>query len=185
MKTIKTDLEGVLLIEPTVFGDHRGWFMETYNEEKYKRLGISLSFVQDNHSFSATKGTLRGLHFQLEPKAQTKLIRCTKGSIFDVVVDIRKESPTYGKWFGIELSEENKKQLLISKGFAHGYTTLTENVEVQYKVDELYSPEHERGIAWNDPSIGINWPMNFKPILSEKDDEAPMLYEVESDFLLG
>jgi len=182
MNIRKTDLEGVMIIEPLVFGDHRGWFMETYSEKAFKELGIDLTFVQDNHSFSATKGTLRGLHFQLEPKAQTKLIRCTKGAIFDVVVDIRKKSPTYGIWFGTELSAENKKQLLISKGFAHGFMTLTEDVEVQYKVDELYSSEHERCIAWDDPVIGIKWPLSIEPVLSEKDERAHLLLDVENNF---
>ena len=136
MKLIETILDGVKVIEPAVFGDHRGWFMETYSYSKFKEAGIELNFVQDNQSFSATKGTLRGLHYQLNPKAQTKLVRCTRGAIFDVAVDIRKGSPTFGKWFGIELTAENKKQLLIPKGFAHGFMTLTEDVEVQYKVDE-------------------------------------------------
>lgn len=185
MKIIETNLEGVLIVEPTIFGDHRGWFMETYNKEKIKQLaGTSLAFLQDNQSFSATKGTLRGLHFQLEPKAQAKLIRCTKGSIYDVVVDIRKGSLTYSRWFGINLSAENKKQLLIPKGFAHGFMTLTENVEVQYKVDELYVPEYERGIAWNDPAIGIEWPISIKPILSKKDEKASLLSDVENNFVL-
>ena len=136
MKLIDTILDGVKVIEPTVFGDHRGWFMETYSYSKFIEAGIDLNFVQDNQSFSATKGTLRGLHYQLNPKAQTKLVRCTRGAIFDVAVDIRKGSPNYGKWFGIELTAENKKQLLVPKGFAHGFMTLTEDVEVQYKVDE-------------------------------------------------
>ena len=143
MKITKTKLNGVMLIEPKIFGDHRGWFTETYNEENFKKAGIDTVFIQDNHSFSATKGTLRGLHYQKDPKAQTKLVRCTKGSIFDVAIDIRKESPTYGEWYGVELSEENKKQLLVPKGFAHGFMTLTDDVEVQYKVDELYSPEND------------------------------------------
>ena len=139
------------------------------------KAGIEVKFVQDNQSFSASKGTLRGLHYQLNPKAQTKLVRCTKGSIFDVAVDIRKGSPTYGKWFGIELSAENKKQLLVPKGFAHAFMTLTDDVEVQYKVDEIYSPENDRGIIWNDPAIGIEWPIDITPILSEKDEKAPLL----------
>ncbi|WP_369901761.1 dTDP-4-dehydrorhamnose 3,5-epimerase [Bacillus manliponensis] len=182
MKIIDTELLGVKVIEPTVFGDHRGWFMETYNDVKLKEAGIDLNFVQDNQSFSATKGTLRGLHYQLSPKAQTKLVRCTRGSIFDVAVDIRKGSPTYGQWFGIELSAENKKQLLVPKGFAHGFMTLTDDVEVQYKVDELYAPECDRGIIWNDEAIGIKWPMDIKPVLSEKDEKAPLLADAENNF---
>jgi dTDP-4-dehydrorhamnose 3,5-epimerase len=185
MKVTKTKLDGVVILEPTVFGDHRGWFMETYNESVFLEAGINVKFVQDNHSFSANKGTLRGLHFQLNPKAQTKLVRCTKGTIFDVAIDIRKGSPTFGDWFGVELTAENKKQLLIPKGFAHGFMTLTENVEVQYKVDELYVPECDRGIIWNDPAIDIKWPINIKPILSEKDKKAPLLEETENNFTYG
>jgi dTDP-4-dehydrorhamnose 3,5-epimerase len=183
MKITETSLEGVLVIEPQLFGDHRGWFTETYNRDKFNNAGIKIDFVQDNHSFSGAKGTLRGLHYQLDPKAQTKLVRCTKGSIYDVAVDIRKSSPTYRQWFGIELNAENKKHLLVPKGFAHGFMTLTEDVEVQYKVDELYSPEHDRGIIWNDPSIGIEWPINIEPILSEKDEKAPKLEEADNNFV--
>ncbi|WP_144461936.1 dTDP-4-dehydrorhamnose 3,5-epimerase [Siminovitchia fortis] len=185
MKITKTNLEGVLIIEPAMFGDHRGWFMETYNEGKFIQAGLDLKFVQDNHSFSAVKGTLRGLHYQLSPKAQTKLVRCTRGAIFDVAVDIRKNSPTFGKWLGLELTAENKKQLLIPKGFAHGFITLTENVEVQYKVDELYAPECDRGIIWNDPTIEINWPIDISPILSEKDKKAPLLNDADNNFVYG
>ncbi|WP_148359270.1 dTDP-4-dehydrorhamnose 3,5-epimerase [Peribacillus simplex] len=181
----ETSLEGLIIVEPLVFGDHRGWFMENYSEEKFKEEGIELTFIQDNHSFSATKGTLRGLHYQLEPKAQTKLVRCTKGCIFDVAVDIRKGSSTYGEWFGIELSAENKKQLLVPKGFAHGFMTLTDEVEVQYKVDQLYSPEHDRGIIWNDPEIGIVWPIDITPVLSAKDETAPLLKDSENNFVSG
>lgn len=185
MKISKTRLNEVLVIEPQVFGDHRGWFTETYNDEAFKNAGINITFIQDNHSFSATKGTLRGLHYQKNPKAQTKLVRCTKGSIFDVAVDIRKGSPTYGEWFGIELTAENKKQLLVPKGFAHGFMTLTNDVEVQYKVDELYSPENDRGIIWNDSEIGIEWPpMDIKPVLSEKDENAPLLSEADHNFTI-
>lgn len=182
MKFTETTLEGVWVVEPQVFGDHRGWFMETYSESKFNDQGISLNFVQDNQSFSATKGTLRGLHYQLNPKAQSKLVRCTKGSIFDVAVDIRKGSPNYGNWFGLELSAENKKQLLIPKGFAHGFMTLTENVEVQYKCDELYAPDCDGGILWNDPSIGIKWPIDVVPVLSAKDEIAPLLKDANLNF---
>ncbi|PGM56737.1 dTDP-4-dehydrorhamnose 3,5-epimerase [Bacillus sp. AFS053548] len=182
MKITETFIKGIVVIEPTVFGDHRGWFMETYNDSKMKDFGMDLNFVQDNQSFSASKGTLRGLHYQLPPKAQTKLVRCTRGSIFDVAVDIRKGSPTYGKWFGIELSAENKKQLFIPKGFAHGFMTLTDDAEVQYKVDELYSPECDRGILWNDPVIQVQWPINISPLLSAKDKNAPLLKDAENNF---
>ncbi|GGM31859.1 dTDP-4-dehydrorhamnose 3,5-epimerase [Paraliobacillus quinghaiensis] len=185
MKVIETSLEGVLIIEPKVFGDHRGWFMETYSDVKFSESGIELNFVQDNHSFSAAKGTLRGLHYQLNPKAQTKLVRCTQGAIFDVAVDIRKNSPSFGEWFGIELSVENKKQLLVPKGFAHAFITLTDNVEVQYKVDEIYSSENDRSILWNDPEISIKWPKDIIPILSEKDENAPQLKDAENNFYYG
>ncbi|WP_102348326.1 dTDP-4-dehydrorhamnose 3,5-epimerase [Bacillus sp. Marseille-P3661] len=185
MKFFETNLNGVIIVEPTVFGDNRGWFMESYSEAKFSETGMNLRFVQDNQSFSATKGTLRGLHYQLNPRAQTKLVRCTKGAIYDVAVDIRKGSSTFGDWFGIELTADNKKQLLIPKGFAHGFMTLTEDVEVQYKVDELYAPECDRGIIWNDPSIRIEWPMDVKPILSAKDEKAPLLKDAENNFIYG
>ncbi|MEY2194022.1 dTDP-4-dehydrorhamnose 3,5-epimerase [Neobacillus sp. BF23-41] len=185
MNVIETSLPGVKVIEPKVFGDHRGWFMETYSESMFKEAGINIKFVQDNQSFSAAKGTLRGLHYQLDPKAQTKLVRCTKGAIFDVAVDIRKGSPTFGKWFGLELSADNKKQLLVPKGFAHGFMTITNDVEVQYKVDELYAPDCDRGIIWNDPSIGIEWPMDITPVLSVKDEKAPLLAEANNNFIFG
>ncbi|MDP4086256.1 MAG: dTDP-4-dehydrorhamnose 3,5-epimerase [Bacillota bacterium] len=185
MNVMETHIKGVKVLEPTVFGDHRGWFMETYSESKFQEAGIHIKFVQDNQSLSAIKGTLRGLHYQLSPKEQTKLVRCTKGSIFDVAVDIRTGSPTFGKWFGIELSAENKKQLLIPQGFAHGFMTLTDDVEVQYKVDELYAPECDRGIIWNDPDIGIKWPIEIIPVLSEKDKKAPFLKDAENNFIFG
>lgn len=182
MKIEQTPIEGLIIIEPTAIGDHRGWFCETYNEAKCREAGIQHVFIQDNHSFSAEKGTLRGLHYQLNDKAQTKLIRCTRGEIFDVAVDIRRDSPTYGQWFGIELTADNKKQLLIPKGFAHGFMTLTPNVEVQYKVDELYSKEHDSGILWSDPAIGIEWPLDIQPILSAKDEQAPLLKDAVNNF---
>lgn len=181
MNIIKTEIEDVLIIEPKVFGDHRGWFTETYSKEKFKELGINIDFIQDNHSLSAQKGTLRGLHFQLNPKAQTKLVRCTKGKILDVAVDIRDGSPTYKKWVAVELTEDNKKQLLIPKGFAHGFLTLTDDVEVQYKVDEYYSPENDRSIRYDDPEIGVAWGIE-DPILSEKDLNAPMLEDCSINF---
>lgn len=185
MNIIPTKLDGVYIVEPEVFGDHRGWFMETYNEDRFLEAGLNIRFVQDNQSFSAVKGTLRGLHYQLNPKAQTKLVRCTKGAIFDVAVDIRKGSPTFGKWFGIELSAKNKKQLLIPKGFAHGFMTLTEDVEVQYKVDEFYAPECDRSIRWDDPTIKIEWPLKISPILSDKDKNSPFLEQADNNFIYG
>jgi dTDP-4-dehydrorhamnose 3,5-epimerase len=184
MNFTKSILDGVVIVEPKVIGDNRGWFMETHSTAKFLEAGINLNFVQDNQSFSAFKGTIRGLHYQLNPKAQTKLVRCTNGAIYDVVVDIRIGSPSYRGWFGITLSADNKKQLLVPKGFAHGFMTLTDDVEIQYKVDELYSPENDRGIIWNDPEIGIEWPMGIKPILSEKDDKAPLLKDAENNFFM-
>ena len=177
MKLIKTSLNDVYIIEPNVFGDNRGWFMESYSQAKFAELGLECNFVQDNHSFSAEKGTLRGLHFQLNPKCQAKLVRCTKGAILDVAVDLRKNSPQYKKWVAIELSAENKKQLFIPRGFAHGFVTLTADVEVQYKTDEYYSPEHDGGIRYNDPEIGVEWG-NGNFILSQKDQTAPFLKDI-------
>lgn len=181
MKIINTDIKDVIIIEPKVFGDKRGWFTETYSKEKFKNLGVDIDFIQDNHSFSSEKGTLRGLHFQLNPKSQSKLVRCTKGSMLDIVVDLRFGSPTYKKWIAVELTEENKKQLLVPKGFAHGFVTLTEDVEVQYKVDEYYSPENDRSIRYDDPEIGIDWGIS-NPILSDKDLNAPLLKDSDVNF---
>lgn len=181
MNIVKTDIEDVVIIEPKVFGDQRGWFTETYSKEKFEELGIYIDFIQDNHSFSEQKGTLRGLHFQLNPKAQTKLVRCTKGKILDVAVDLREGAPTYKKWIAVELTEENKKQLLIPKGFAHGFLTLTDDVEVQYKVDEYYSPENDRSIRFDDPEIGVVWGLD-SPVLSDKDLSAPSLKESDINF---
>ena len=183
MNIIKTGIDDVLIIEPRVFGDHRGWFTETYSKMRFKELGIDIDFVQDNHSMSAQKGTLRGLHFQMNPKAQSKLVRCTKGKILDVAVDLRKGSSTYKKWVGVELSEDNKKQLLLPKGFAHGFLTLTDEVEVQYKVDEYYAPECDRSIRFDDCEIGVDWGIE-NPILSEKDLNAPLLKDSDVDFSL-
>ncbi|CAM3694151.1 dTDP-4-dehydrorhamnose 3,5-epimerase [Cohnella lubricantis] len=181
MKVINTRLAGVKLIEPAVFGDNRGFFMESYNAQTFASHGITCEFVQDNHSLSAEAGVLRGLHYQLNPKAQTKLVRVIVGAIYDVVVDIRSGSPTFGQWEGFILSSENKRQLLVPRGFAHGFCTLVPNTEVMYKVDELYSPEHDRGIAWNDPALGIDWPTS-KPILSEKDGQHPLLADADYNF---
>lgn len=183
MKISKTKIEDVLIIEPTVHGDHRGWFAETYSKEKFKDNGIDVNFIQDNHSFSKQKGTLRGLHFQTNPKSQAKLIQCTKGRILDVAVDLRKGSATFKKWTAEELSAENHKQLLIPKGFAHGFLTLTDDVEVQYKVDEYYTPECDRSIRFDDPEIGIDWRIE-DPILSKKDLDAPLLKDSNSNFSL-
>lgn len=185
MKATETRLKGVFVLEPQVFGDARGWFMESWSQRKMEEAGIKVDFVQDNQSFSAQKGTLRGLHYQLNPKCQAKLLRCTRGRIFDVAVDIRKGSPQYGQWVGVELSAENKKQLFIPRGFAHGFITLTDDVEVQYKADNYYAPECDGNIRWNDPDIGVEWPIE-PVILSEKDQQAPLLKErTDLNFVYG
>ena len=174
MKFTKTDLEGVLVVEPAVFGDHRGFFMESWSRREFEREGLYYDFVQDNHSSSSVKGTLRGIHFQRGDKAQAKLVRCVKGAVLDVAVDLRPASPTYKKWVAVELSAENKKQLLIPRGFGHGFVTLTDDVEFLYKADNYYAPEADGGIRWNDPEIGVDWGVEH-PILSQKDENAPLL----------
>lgn len=181
MKVTPLQLEGAMLIEPVVHGDHRGFFMESYNEGLLREAGIQYDFVQDNQSLSAQPGVLRGLHYQLSPKAQTKLLRVVAGAIYDVIVDIRRGSPTFGQWEGFILSEYNHRQLLVPKGFAHGFCTLVPNTQVMYKVDEYYSPEHDRGILWNDPALGIDWPTS-DPVLSEKDQKHPLLQDAELNF---
>jgi dTDP-4-dehydrorhamnose 3,5-epimerase len=181
VKVHKSNFEGVILLEPKVFNDERGFFVETYNEQLFEANGLKVHFVQDNHSLSKQAGTIRGMHYQLNPKAQAKLVRVTRGAIFDVVLDIRKNSPTYGKWQGFILSEDNKRQIFVPKGFAHGFCTLVENTEVQYKVDEYYSPEHDRGISWKDPYLGIDWPA-ANPVLSEKDLTQPCLNDAVTNF---
>ena len=181
---IKTEIPDVILIKPKVFQDERGFFLETYKKSDFEKAGIKAEFVQDNHSKSV-KGVLRGLHFQKKPFAQGKLVRCIKGKIFDVAVDIRKESPTFGKWVGYELSEENKHILWIPEGFAHGFLTLSDEAEVIYKVSGgEYSPEHDAGIIWNDPDIDIKWPLDQvdEIILSEKDKKLPFLREIDTSF---
>ena len=181
MKVIDTALQGVKIIETDYFDDDRGWFTESYNKERFVNFGLDADFIQDNHSYSKKKGTLRGIHFQNNPKAQAKLVRCTKGSILDVVVDLRKGSDTYKKWISCELSDKNKKQLYIPKGFGHGFVTLEDDVEVQYKVDEYYSKEHDRCIRFNDPALNIDWGVD-NPILSEKDAKAPFLRDSDVNF---
>ncbi|CAJ1317929.1 dTDP-4-dehydrorhamnose 3,5-epimerase [Paenibacillus nuruki] len=181
MKVTSLTLEGAKLIEPVVHGDHRGFFMESYNEKLMHENGIMHNFIQDNHSLSAEPGVLRGMHYQLNPKAQTKLIRVISGSIYDVILDIRKDSPTFGQWQGFILSDANKRQLLVPQGFAHGFCTLAANTQVIYKVDEYYSPEHDRGIAWDDPSLNIDWPIS-SPVLSDKDTRHPLLKDAELNF---
>ncbi|WP_046216460.1 dTDP-4-dehydrorhamnose 3,5-epimerase [Paenibacillus wulumuqiensis] len=181
MKAIDLQLQGAKLLDPVVHGDHRGFFMESYNETIMHDLGINYKFIQDNQSLSAEPGVLRGLHYQLNPKAQTKLVRVISGAIYDVIVDIRKDSPTFGQWQGFILSEYNKRQLLVPQGFAHGFCTIVPNTQVLYKVDEYYSPEHDRGILWNDPALGIDWPID-KPILSDKDTRHPLLKDADINF---
>lgn len=182
MIVTETGIDGLKLIEPRIFADGRGWFAETYTDKKYFEAGIPMRFVQDNHVYSAKRGTLRGLHFQTVPKAQTKLVRCLKGAILDAAVDLRKESPTYKQWFAVELNAQNQKQLLIPKGFAHGYITLADDTEVFYKVDEYYWPQNEGIIAYNDPEIGIGWGWEGVPLLSDKDRNAPFLKDLNLDF---
>lgn len=180
MRVIPQRLKGVYLLEPVVHEDHRGFFMESYNEKIMKQHGIEVQFVQDNHSLSVHTGVLRGLHYQLQPKAQTKLVRVLAGAIYDVVVDIRRDSPTFGQWMGFDLSAQNKRQLLVPKGFAHGFCTLLPNTEVLYKVDGFYAPEYDRGILWSDPSLKIDWPVDA-PKLSDKDRIHPFLANAELD----
>jgi dTDP-4-dehydrorhamnose 3,5-epimerase len=168
-----TDLSGVLIITPRVFKDARGFFFESYNSEQFRARGIDTVFVQDNHSQS-TRGTLRGLHFQLPPMAQAKLVRCTRGTIWDVAVDIRAGSPTFGSWVGVELSAANFRQLYVPSGFAHGFCVLSDEAEVLYKTSAVYSATHERGIAWDDPAIDIAWPI-AEPLLSDRDRRAESL----------
>ncbi|MGH9456144.1 MAG: dTDP-4-dehydrorhamnose 3,5-epimerase [Thermoanaerobaculia bacterium] len=172
MKFLETTLPGVLLVQPDVFGDDRGFFMETYREEAFRAAGIDARFVQDNHSASL-RGVLRGLHYQ-EPFPQGKLIRCVAGSIFDVAVDIRTGSPHFGKWFGAELSATNRLQMWVPPGFAHGFCVTSDRAEVVYKCTEIWRKEVDRSILWNDPAIGIEWPVS-EPVLSEKDAKAPRL----------
>lgn len=181
MRVTPLNLYGATLLEPKVHGDHRGFFMESYNDSLFKQHGITYNFIQDNQSLSAEAGVLRGLHYQLNPKAQTKLIRVLTGAIYDVIVDIRKSSPTFGQWVGVILSEHNHRQLLVPKGFAHGFCTLVPNTQVLYKVDEYYSPENDRGILWNDPALGIDWPTS-NPTLSDKDQRHPLLKDAEMNF---
>ena len=181
MKITKTKLEGVVIIEPDVFGDNRGFFMESWNKKKMEEAGLYYDFLQDNHSKSTVKGTLRGIHFQKGDKAQAKLVRCVKGTVLDVAVDLRKNSPTFKQWVGVELSAENKKQLLIPRGFGHGFVTLTDDVEFLYKADNYYAPEADAGIRWNDPNLSVEWGVE-NPILSEKDKKNPFLKECKELF---
>ena len=186
MKKIETAIKGLYLIESDCFGDNRGWFMETFNEAKFQEMGIDAKFVQDNLSYSAQKGTLRGMHYQRAPYSQAKLVRCIRGAIVDVVVDIRKGSSTYGKWASFDLSEENKKMLFIPKGMAHGFLTVTDDVEFQYKCDNTYNKASEGSIRYDDKTVNINWEYlrsDMELILSEKDRNAPSLEECNANFI--
>ena len=176
----ETKIKGVYIIDVKTYGDNRGYFMETYKESDFKAAGLDYNFVQDNQS-SSRKGVLRGLHFQ-KTHPQAKLVRVLKGEVFDVAVDLRKNSPTYGQWVGVVLSEENKRQFMIPRGFAHGFVVMSDYAEFAYKCDELYHPEDEGGIMWNDPAIGIEWPEVGEIILSEKDKLHPSLADSKTEF---
>lgn len=181
MKFTETSLKGVYIVEPHVFGDHRGFFMESWSKRAFEEAGLFYDFVQDNHSSSTVKGTLRGIHFQRGDHAQAKLVRCVKGAVLDAAVDLRPSSPRYKKWVTVELSAENKRQLLIPRGFGHGFLTLTDDVEFLYKADNFYAPEADGGIRWNDPELGIDWGIT-EPILSEKDRQSPYLKNAVTGF---
>ena len=179
MNIIKTPIEGLLVIEPQVFKDARGYFVETYNEQRYREAGIDAQFVQDNQSCSSY-GVVRGLHFQRPPYTQAKLVCCTVGRVLDVAVDLRKSSPTFGKYVMVELSDENKRQFFIPRGFAHGFLVMEDDTLFSYKCDNVYEPTSERGMRYDDPAIGIPWPdLGVKPLLSEKDARHPGLADIE------
>lgn len=188
MKAIETKIPGVLIIETDVFKDQRGYFTETYNKSKYEAMGITTEFVQDNRSFSAQKGTLRGLHWQNPPFAQAKLVSCSRGTVMDVAVDIRKGSPTFGQWVSVELSDKNHRQIFIPRGFAHGFLTLTEDVEFCYKCDNVYNKAAEGGMRYDAPEINVDWGsllMGIEPVLSEKDLTGPALEDSDNQFVYG
>ncbi len=182
MKILRSDIEDVLIVEPIALSDDRGFFLEAYHKKKYQELGISVEFVQDNLSFSRA-GTLRGLHYQ-HPHDQAKLVQVLVGHVFDVTVDIRKNSSTFGKWFGIHLSDENRKQVFVPEGFAHGFCVLSDTALFSYKCSDLYAPDCEGGLLWSDPDIGIDWPIN-NPVLSEKDAKYPRLKDLPVERLPG
>lgn len=179
MKVTPTTLPGLLILEPKVFGDSRGFFMESFNARTFRELtGLDVDFVQDNHSRSG-KGVLRGLHYQIQ-QAQGKLVRVVRGSVFDVAVDLRRGSPTFGQWEGVELSEENQRQLWIPPGFAHGFLVTSDSADFVYKTTDYYAPEHERSLLWNDPAVGVAWPLEGAPLLSAKDVAGKPLAECET-----
>lgn len=180
----ETRLQGLILLTPQRFEDSRGWFLESWNAERFRELGLNVEFVQDNHSYSQRKGTLRGLHYQSPPRAQDKLVRCVRGSILDVAVDVRMGSPSYGQWFTVELTSANQLQLFIPKGFLHGFLTLTPDTEVQYKCSDSYAPNCDGAVRWD--SVGIDWGSEIlAPELSEKDASAPRFVEFTSPFTYG
>ena len=183
----KLEINGVILVKPKAYGDNRGFFMESYKKSEFVQNGIDCEFVQDNHSKS-TKGVLRGLHYQAVPKTQAKLIRCSKGKIYDVIVDLRKNSTTFGKWLKVELSEENRHMLFIPEGFAHGFVVLSDEAELLYKTNTEFSPEHDRGLLWCDTEVNVDWEINeilsSGPILSDKDKIQPRLQDLNKEELL-
>lgn len=181
MKIIETDLEGLYILEPKVFEDARGYFLESYNKDTFKNIGIEIDFVQDNQSFSC-KGTLRGLHFQKPPYAQAKLVRTITGSILDVAVDIRKKSKTYGKYFSVVLSDKNKNMLYVPEGFAHGFVALDDNTTIQYKCSNFYNKDSEVSLIWNDQDVNIDWNLGLEPIISDKDKLGITLKDLNSPF---
>ena len=180
----KMTLPEVILLTPRIFDDSRGWFFESYNKRAMAEVGLVMEFIQDNHSLSVPKHTLRGIHFQNNPTAQSKLVRCVRGRILDYAVDLRKGSESYLQWVCVELSAENKKQLFIPKGFGHAFVTLEDNCEVNYKVDNIYSRPDERTVRYDDPEIGITWPEGMIPVLSERDRDAPLLSDCDCNFML-
>lgn len=181
MKFTQTEIPGVYVVEPQVFGDHRGFFMESWSKRVFEEAGLFYDFVQDNHSSSTVKGTLRGIHFQRGDKVQAKLVRCVRGAVLDVAVDLRPSSPAYKKWVAVELSAENKRQFLIPRGFGHGFLTLTDDVEFLYKADNFYAPGADGGIRWDDPELKVDWGI-AEPILSEKDSRSPFLKDAVTGF---
>ncbi len=183
VRIVPTPLDGVLVVEPRVFGDARGWFFESWSRAAMAEAGLDVDFVQDNHSFSAARGTLRGLHFQIGPAVQGKLVRCSRGSILDVAVDLRRGSPTYRRSTSVVLDARSHRQLWIPRGFAHGFLTLEPDCEVQYKADAPYAPAFERGVRFDDPELGIDWGGVAEPVLSDKDRAAPRLADSDCDFV--
>ena len=182
MRVIETVLPGVFILEPQIIIDKRGWFMESWSVPRMRAAGLAYNFVQDNHSYSAYKGVLRGIHFQIDPAAQAKLVRCIRGCIQDVTIDLRKNSPTFKKWLSVELSADNKRQIIIPRGFGHGFLTLTDDAEIIYKTDSPYNAAADRSIRWDDPELSIQWDITH-PILSDKDAAAPALKDSDCNFI--